>query len=543
MPVFPIQASFSRGEISPRLWARADISHYPLALKECTNFTVMRQGGLTRRPGTRFINEVKDSTRKTRLIPFIFSTEQAYVLEFGHLYMRVYALGGIVTSGGSPVEIVTPYTEQQIFEIHYVQSADVLYLAHEAHAPRRVSRTSDTNWTISALVFKDGPYLDLESTGTTLTPAGTGHATPQMTGYTTPSGQVTATYTGDNAWRVFDRKKTDRVSVANGSSGHVTYDFGSGISKVVDSYWVTGSARISEDDGDMITQWVLQGSHDGTDWISLDTRDNETGWSGSETRFFTFDNKTAFRYYRLDFSGGGGTDAINSTMSELALGESGDTMPPFNIQASSTAGINGNLGWLPSDIGRTMRIRGADGRWRWLRITGYTSSTVVQVRLYGYPLPDTSPISAWQMGSFSDESGWPARVAFYQERLVWARTKTQPQTVWMSKSGVFDEYGTSQPLLDDDGVTATILSESVNEIQWIVEGGDLLIGTSAAVRSLGPGDSSSAFSPTNMMQRKQVAYVHRQVFWDNRLFELTEALVHQGYHFMLPPLGEASGVV
>jgi len=37
--------------------------------------------------------------------------------------------------------------------------------------------------------------------------------------------------------------------------------------------------------------------------------------------------------------------------------------------------------------------------------------------------------------------------------------------------------------------------------------------------------------------------VRRQVFWDNRLFELTEALVHQGYHFMLPPLGEASGVV
>jgi hypothetical protein len=40
-----------------------------------------------------------------------------------------------------------------------------------------------------------------------------------------------------------------------------------------------------------------------------------------------------------------------------------------------------------------------------------------------------------------------------------------------------------------------------------------------------------------------LTFVRRQVFWDNRLFELTEALVHQGYHFMLPPLGEASGVV
>lgn len=174
MPIFPIQASFSRGEISPRLWARADISHYPLALKECTNFTVMRQGGLTRRPGTRFINEVKDSSRKTRLIPFIFSTEQAYVLEFGHLYMRVYALGGIVTSGGVPVEIVTPYTEAQIFDIHYVQSADVLYVAHKAHAPRKISRTSDTTWTIEPVTFNDGPYLEVNSSDTTLLPSGRG---------------------------------------------------------------------------------------------------------------------------------------------------------------------------------------------------------------------------------------------------------------------------------------------------------------------------------------------------------------------------------
>src|SRR5690606_31715584 len=156
--------------------------------------------------------------------------------EFGHLYMRVYALGGIVTSGGVPVEIATPYTEAQIFDIHYVQSADVLYVAHKAHAPRKISRTSDTTWTIDRATFKDGPYLDHPTSTTTLTPSQTGHATPRMTSNTAPSGVASAGNATADAYRVFNRRKNEIVTVSDGSSGTITYDFGSGVSKVVNSY-------------------------------------------------------------------------------------------------------------------------------------------------------------------------------------------------------------------------------------------------------------------------------------------------------------------
>src|SRR5690606_10279636 len=295
MPVFPIKPSFARGEISPRLWARADISHYPLALKECLNFTVLRQGGLTRRTGTQFIHEVKDSSRKTRLIPFIFSTEQAYILEFGHLYMRVYALGGIVESGGSPVEIVTPYTESQIFDLHYAQSADVLYVAHREHAPRKISRTSDTNWTIGQVEFRDGPYLEINDSETTLKPSAYGALTPLMTSNTTPSGTVTATAGMSDPWKAFDKDDTSSTLGAGIEEGFVAYQLPGGNQAAVDRYYIVASPH-TDQVPQMPTSWVIEGSNDGSTWTTLDTRTGETGWFAGEERFYEFTNETTYEY-------------------------------------------------------------------------------------------------------------------------------------------------------------------------------------------------------------------------------------------------------
>ena len=78
---------------------------------------------------TQFIAEVKDSTKKTRLIPFKFSTTQTYILELDDQYMRVYKDKGQVLSSGSPFEISTPYLEAELFDIKFAQSADVIISA------------------------------------------------------------------------------------------------------------------------------------------------------------------------------------------------------------------------------------------------------------------------------------------------------------------------------------------------------------------------------------------------------------------------------
>lgn len=86
----PAFSSFTAGEISPRLEGRTNIEKYQEGLSDLTNMVVMPHGGVTRRPGTEYLGEVKDSSVKTRIIPFQFKTADTYILEFGDQVMRVY---------------------------------------------------------------------------------------------------------------------------------------------------------------------------------------------------------------------------------------------------------------------------------------------------------------------------------------------------------------------------------------------------------------------------------------------------------------------
>ncbi|NBQ13049.1 MAG: hypothetical protein EBU31_00195 [Proteobacteria bacterium] len=105
MPYRVGQSVFSKGEISEELLARFDVDSYHTALKQARNVIVLKYGGVTKRPGTRFVAPVyKD--QGVRLVPFQYSLEQTYVLEMGQGYMRVAALGGMVIEDKLTVEDV-----------------------------------------------------------------------------------------------------------------------------------------------------------------------------------------------------------------------------------------------------------------------------------------------------------------------------------------------------------------------------------------------------------------------------------------------------
>tara|TARA_Y100001937_G_scaffold105548_1_gene146490 strand:+ start:534 stop:2543 length:2010 start_codon:yes stop_codon:yes gene_type:complete len=89
----PALSTFTAGEISPRLEGRVTIEKYREGLANLTNMIVQPHGGVTRRPGTEFLGEVKASANVTRLIPFEFKTADTYALEFGNQYMRIYRNG------------------------------------------------------------------------------------------------------------------------------------------------------------------------------------------------------------------------------------------------------------------------------------------------------------------------------------------------------------------------------------------------------------------------------------------------------------------
>jgi hypothetical protein len=118
------------------------------------------------------VAEVKDSTKKVRLLRFEFSTDQAYVIEAGHQYFRFYMNGGRIESPpGTPVEIVTPYTETDLPRLKYVQSADTLYLAHPNYPLHKLVRQSHTSWTLTPVNLLPPPTYEggLSAANITLT--------------------------------------------------------------------------------------------------------------------------------------------------------------------------------------------------------------------------------------------------------------------------------------------------------------------------------------------------------------------------------------
>jgi len=153
--------SFVSGELGSKLDGRTDFAKYNTGAKTLQNFLIHPQGSATRRVGTQFIAEVKDSSKKTRLIPFEFSTTQTYVLEFGDQYMRVYKDKGQVLSSGVAFEISTPYLEAELFELKFAQSADVMYICHPNHDVRKLSRTGHTAWTLTTVSFTQTSSLTI----------------------------------------------------------------------------------------------------------------------------------------------------------------------------------------------------------------------------------------------------------------------------------------------------------------------------------------------------------------------------------------------
>lgn len=195
-----IQRSFAGGEIAPAMYGRADQTKYQTGLKACRNFTVLKHGGVANRAGSGFINEVLDSSVRTYMIRFVFNAEQTYVIEVGEEYFRfyrngarivvsgvaawvtltVYAVGDLVSNGGfnyycvtahtagatfagdianwyqldgTIYEIPHPYAPADLAMLKFVQSADVVTITHRGYAPRELTRTGHTAWTLVAQTF------------------------------------------------------------------------------------------------------------------------------------------------------------------------------------------------------------------------------------------------------------------------------------------------------------------------------------------------------------------------------------------------------
>ena len=170
-----LQRSFAGGEVTPEFFGRIDDVKYATGAAKVRNFITLPHGPATNRPGFAFVRAVKTSAKRTRLIPFSYSTTQTMVLEFGDGYIRFHTQGGTLLSAGVPYEVTTPYAEADLFDLHYVQSADVLTLVHPNYEPRELRRLAATNWTLTTISF--APELSAPGSPAATATVGTGTTT------------------------------------------------------------------------------------------------------------------------------------------------------------------------------------------------------------------------------------------------------------------------------------------------------------------------------------------------------------------------------
>lgn len=167
------QNSFVGGALDPTLFGRTDIASYFAAAAKLENMVVLPQGGVKRREGLRYVDTLPAAA--TRLVPFMFNDEQAYLLVFSQGQLDIYRNDEkVFTTTATPISSLT---EDMLETMNWTQSNDVLLLVHADLPPLEIARLSDTNWQLNPINLKNIPPfafggITLSNPATTCTPDG-----------------------------------------------------------------------------------------------------------------------------------------------------------------------------------------------------------------------------------------------------------------------------------------------------------------------------------------------------------------------------------
>lgn len=546
--VSPLLGRLNAGELSPRLEGRPDLEFQQAGFRTLENMIPLVQGPTTRRPGTRFIKELKSSSNQTTLVPFIFSTSQAYMLEFGGQYIRFYRdkgrldvanTDGAIANGTFPAGIAS-WTSR---------STGGGSISHDATNQRMNlvpggTASTDIGWaeqavTIGAgftsvehvLAFRvlgaRGDYVQLRI-GTTSTGAeliadkvcAVGwHIVAFTPGATTFYVQFRNQPTANNL--ITSQNKTiqiDDVSLLDNVPLELTTPYAQGdlFYSSSDNFNPYKLKVKFTQSADVVYFW-----HPTYEEMKL-SRSGDTSWSLTEVQHkdgpYLEENTTA------------------TTLTPSAATGTGVTMT-----ASSTTGINDGQGFKTTDVGRLIRYKNGANAWGWCIITAWTSTTVVTVDILS-TFTAAAAVTTWRLGLWSDTTGFPACGTFHEERLFrGGGTTVRPQRFDGSHTGDFDNFGPGTAAADE-AISYNIGSNDVAAILWMASLRNLLIGTPSGPFSVATDTTNAALTPTNAKVLRQTSdgcsdmgpavvgavllYGQRQ---DRKLRELAYTIESEGY--------------
>lgn len=457
------QTNFTAGEISPRLLGRTDIDRYGNACASILNAYPIRQGGAKRRPGTRFNSATKTSAKRSALIPYAFSRDVSYMLEFGDLYVRVYPKGG----GALLVELVSPYTEAQVADIDWAQTEDVLFLFHPSVPIQRLRRFGDADWDLAAAPFTVAPFDEQ------------GHAL--AANITLSLATVGTGRTATASAAVFLASDVGRQLISGKGVATVT-GFTDTTHLTVDITIAFASVSL------LSAAWYLDVSPQG---FVKPSADNPIGTSvtlaGSITRNadITLSSNTGagitVTASAAIFAGGdvGKTIYADAGQAKItvftdATHVTADITPDFltTFYPKGAYGITDNV-WRAEDVGKYVRIDGGIAK-----VTTFTDATSVRATLIT-ELDNhlAAPPFAWSLESavWSAVNGYPRTGTLHEQRLVAGGTTKFPQTIWGSRVAEYLDF--TKGANDDESYSYTIAADEVNPISHLTSLRHLVIHT------------------------------------------------------------------
>lgn len=152
--VYMIQPAFTTGEVSPEVASRIDLNQYTSALLTAKNAYIRPYGPVYKRGGTIYCGQAKYPDKKVMLYPFTVSAERSFMLEIGDKYIRIW--NGDTFTG---LELATPWGEDELPNLRFCQSADVMYIASGSHPVMTLSHYADNDFRLAEFKFSS-QYFD-----------------------------------------------------------------------------------------------------------------------------------------------------------------------------------------------------------------------------------------------------------------------------------------------------------------------------------------------------------------------------------------------
>lgn len=511
-PVKIIQPSFVAGELSPSLGGRVDLAKYRAGAATMENFLVQPQGGAINRPGFQFVAALPEPVR---LIPFQFSVYQSYVLAFGNNSLYVIKNGGVVVGPGASVAvIVTPYAYADVASITFTQSADTLFLAHPNYPPFELQRSSDTDWTFTPLSFS------------VATPAPTGLTAQYVNGAPTTKTVLSIEYqvstvnadgeeslpctpvsvTVDYPWYTTGTVELNWTAVP-GAQGYNVYKNSRGYFGLISTLTGNGAALANGTplsggdaaghaaalafDGNLLTYW--QSSQAGSAAVNA-------AYIGQE--FSSPQTVTGFRFNQGNQGGTGGPNVI--ALQSSADGVNWVTAQAFNTTPAENYWQQYYL--LASVTAKYFRllVQGVAGDRAFIVAELQFQGTTVTTSFIDDNIDedDTNGPQTTQ-NPFIGAGNYPGAVGLFQERLFLASTNNQPNTIWATQTGLYNNMGISFPLKATDSLEVALNAQGVNAIKFMLPMNNLLLFCSDAEWVLGPGQSTDGITPTSIAANLQ----------------------------------------